>query len=622
MAGPEQTGAMHAARATIAPFGPRLAAVAAALGLLWLAGAWMLAAPAWALAALVGLVALPIWAARSEAVQMHRRALLDGLLARETRLHRWLWPGHLVAAAEAVVAALTAVLLIAVAAGLSELHWAVLAADAVLLAILAGPVERRAARVAREGRAGALARRWPLAIGNAALLGTALFVIDYAVLGAPDTRGLAWNTVAQQAFATGAGAETLLARTAVGAVAMADALSWHVAQTVIPTLPEGTMRAVSWALVLGGAGLFAVLASRLLIGALALVSPAETPRRAGAGAAAGLALAVLLIGQAAHEADTGARPLALRAAGLLDPCGGGPGAEDLGARLDQRLAEAEAATLAALETRIDALDGRFAAEADRAIEAYLDWHFSVIGEYQRLGALAGGTLAEAVADRLAPALLAGDAAAETLKATGARLATEADLMMSAGAGDAAQMIADRIAAAPCLGADLAAVVPDSLAPTLATPVPEGAVAGAAVAIATPALLRGGGVAVRTVARRLLGPAGLRLLRPVARTAVKRGGSALASAGGAAAICAPGGPVALVCGLGAGIVAWLSVDVIAVEIAEARFRDDLRRDLQARAAGRRAEVIARLAETARARVAALTRHYATAGAAIFVPLRDG
>jgi hypothetical protein len=66
----------------------------------------------------------------------------------------------------------------------------------------------------------------------------------------------------------------------------------------------------------------------------------------------------------------------------------------------------------------------------------------------------------------------------------------------------------------------------------------------------------------------------------AKAGAKKGGSSLASALGATALCAPSGPWAVLCGIGAGAVTWLAVDKAMVEIDEVRFRDEMRADLMA------------------------------------------
>jgi hypothetical protein len=106
-----------------------------------------------------------------------------------------------------------------------------------------------------------------------------------------------------------------------------------------------------------------------------------------------------------------------------------------------------------------------------------------------------------------------------------------------------------------------------------------------------------------------------------KTATKRGGS-WALGLGAAAACAPGGPLAIVCGLGVGIASWLLMDQALIRIDEALFRDDMKREILASLREQQAMVDAALRAQHHATV---DRMAAAADAAIertFIPARDG
>jgi len=107
-----------------------------------------------------------------------------------------------------------------------------------------------------------------------------------------------------------------------------------------------------------------------------------------------------------------------------------------------------------------------------------------------------------------------------------------------------------------------------------------------------------------------------------KVTAKKGGSILLSATAATAVCAPGGPLAVLCGIAAGAVTWLAIDKALVEIDESLFRDEMR-----------AELLAALGEQRKALADALkAQHAASIDAAalgiqnrvegLFVPARDG
>lgn len=59
----------------------------------------------------------------------------------------------------------------------------------------------------------------------------------------------------------------------------------------------------------------------------------------------------------------------------------------------------------------------------------------------------------------------------------------------------------------------------------------------------------------------------------------RGGGRLASAAGGAALCAPGGPLAIACAVGAGVATWVATDWLLLQVDEAVNREELLATMQ-------------------------------------------
>jgi hypothetical protein len=138
-----------------------------------------------------------------------------------------------------------------------------------------------------------------------------------------------------------------------------------------------------------------------------------------------------------------------------------------------------------------------------------------------------------------------------------------------------------------------------------------------------------GVAVRSVARTAVTTAATRAssrstLRVASgllgRQVTKRGGT-IGLAAAAAAACAPGGPLAVVCGLGVGLISWLALDKAFVSIDEALFRDAMRREILETLAEQRRQ----LSEALRVQHLATIDQMALALEAnldkVFIPARD-
>lgn len=607
----------------------RLFAVALALAALWAGAEVLLALPPVPLALLTMAIAWPIWVARVEAAQMDRRLLIEGMITHRSWVYRALWPGYWVALIEAGIAGIAALLLLAICTQFSAEHWAVLGAGGAVLALLAGPLMGVMKQVARPGMAEPLLRRWPLSLLAIVGLCIGFFTVDYALLGAPDTRALAWADVASDAYARGAGAKSQVVAWLVGGVASADALAWHLSQIFIPTLREGALRAASWVLVLGGAGLVALIASRLMIGALAVASgPAGAIERSSRPVAAIALLAIALLAVTPHlvterrgGADDGAAA-AGALAGLLDPCGQtAPSPAGLSAAATREITDAERIVAQLQEARLSSLDSQISARTAKGIETYLDWHFSLRGEYERLAAAALGDLADTLRAELMDAVPSGQSLADRLAAERRMLDSLAELRFAAAAKQAGHAAEQAVSTADCLGADALALRIDALGELTSRPIPEGAIAAAGVTLLPlrQALKRVAGAG----AGRLSAQAARRLAaRQIARAAAKRGTGAVASAGGAAAICAPGGPLALACGLGAGVLTWIGVDLLAIEIAEARGRERMRAALARSLSTRNNALIAELRRYSSARTAALADAHRRRLAKAFIPARDG
>jgi hypothetical protein len=124
----------------------------------------------------------------------------------------------------------------------------------------------------------------------------------------------------------------------------------------------------------------------------------------------------------------------------------------------------------------------------------------------------------------------------------------------------------------------------------------------------------GAVVVKKLVAKLMGTSGMKLAvallgKFLVKTGVKGGGSAAAAATGLT-LCAPGGLIAVGCGLVAGVVVWVLVDKAFVEIEEALDRETFESDLRSAMIAERDDLKQRLGEAyagaVRARYAELAR----------------
>jgi hypothetical protein len=618
----------------------RLAVQGTAAGALFVFALGLTLVQCWGLFVLAALIAWPLWVDRNERLLFERRILLDQLARPGSPIRRWLWSGRLTRVLSVPLSLALGLLLLLLAARLDGLHWAVLAADCLILSLLVGPVLRALSGQVQDRRLGPVARRWPLLALNLTLLGLALFALDFFLIGISDTRALPWHSVAEDAFRReGLGAVCAPIGWALGTVAAAESLTRHAALLVIPGLPERALKVAAWGLVLLHAGALAYLFTRLQLGALALAERRAAPQSpegtfTQAFVYTILALAIPYLYASSRIAQLDPERLAAQArqaVGRLDPCRADPSVQAaLRAQLSADLDGARQSAQASADRRIDAeLDGAFAALGP-GVDAYLDWYFTVLGEYERLAALAAGNVVALMGEELERHLFADTGFAERLGSAAEVIQADAERQLLDAAGRLGSTAATRIAQTPCAlgGVDLAALGGQALGlGPLGEPGRDGLRAGTAA---------GTGAAAGVLAAKLLAKkTGTALAAKVAakkgfqgaaalagKAAAKKGGSALLSAAGGAALCSPGGPVAALCGIAAGAAAWLAVDKAMVEIDELNLREEMRAEILKALAEQQAELAAAL-KTAQslaidARAAAIQEGMERA----FVPARDG
>ncbi len=594
----------------------------------------------WGLFVFAALIAWPLWVYRNEVILFERRMVLEHLTRADSNVRRWLWAGTLTRVIQVVVSLALALLLLVLAARLGAEQWAVLALDVLVLSLLVEPVRRGLRSQIHDQRLGLIARRWPLLGLNLAFLTLAFLAVDFFLTGIPDTRTLPWNQVAEDAFrANGLDAVCAPAGWALGALAAAESLTRHAALLSIPGLPDRTLRIAAWGLVLIHAGALAYLFTRMQLGIIALVEqratrvePEGTFTRAFVYTI--LALAIPYLYASSRLADLDPDRLAAqarRAVDWVDPCRLDPAAREallasLGGELDRvRLAARESA-----DQRVDGELVALFARLEPGVDAYLDWYFTVIGEYERLAALATGGFVELMGDQLEQHLFVDTGFAEQLERLDEGIRRDSARTLADAAGHLEQLAGERSAAAPCAlyGLDLGALSAATLAsPALgdlnrdavraATAVGGGAAAGA---LAAKMLAKQTGAAV---AAKLAAKKGFQTAAGLAgKVAAKKGGSILLSAAGGAALCSPGGPAAAICGIVAGAAAWLAVDKAMIEIDEVRLREEMRAEILHALEEQKPALALALKTSQGAAIDAMAGRIEGGVERSFIPVRDG
>ena len=193
-----------------------------------------------------------------------------------------------------------------------------------------------------------------------------------------------------------------------------------------------------------------------------------------------------------------------------------------------------------------------------AIPAYADFHFSIIGEYTELVAAVSGAAEAGVQERLYAGFQ--------------QRLNDAALQVDASFVDQYQTL---------LQQQLDAEATSSQTPTalraLTNEAISGAVERAAVTVPMAGVAAGvvGSGALKVVSSKIVSWVAAKF---AAKGALKTG-SALAGAGTATALCAWSGPIAVVCGVAGGALAWIATDGAIVNLDEYLNRDEFEAELR-------------------------------------------
>lgn len=562
-------------------------------------------------------IAWPIWCHEQEQGLFVRRVILAGALEPQSPVRRWLWAGPLSRALLAFASLGWAAVVLVLGTLATPAQWIALFAAACVLGLALRPAEGWLARDVRLEHRGVVARRWPLLALGTTLLALAFFAIDYYG-GAPDTRSLDWQDVAAKAFGVASAQYACAATGALaGAASALDALSWHAAQILIPSLGRPWLRAAGWLAFLLQAGLLALGFMRLLLGVASM-----RDRRGGSappwkGFAVVVALAALTVAVAYRAIDREAVKAHARSAiAWADPCRlASHEAPALRSAVDAGIAALRAEESRRIPAEVSAaLDPLFAG-AESRVDAYLDWYFTILAEYMRLAAAATGGVAAKMQAEL-EARVFGPEFDAALQRAGLSLSAQSRERVAAGARGLAAGVQDRLKTMPCLAPriDLAPVM-DVQRDLARASVAAAGGASAGIVTAVAARRVAGAAAARAAGRGTFkGAASL-----VGRAGAKRGGTALVAALGAGAAC---GPLAPLCALAIGGATWIALDKAFIEVDELRLRDAMRAEIVDSIRAERAALEAELAALlGRAADEDAARLHEAAGR-MFIPARDG
>jgi len=596
-------------------------------------------APCWAMTLPVLLLAYPLWLTSRESALFKRRILLSGAIREEALTRRLFWGGQLGAAILVVPALILALLLLAMAARLSAWQWAVLILDALVVTGLYRFFQRRAASQVRPEMLGIAVRGWPLRLANLGLLAVAFFVLDFFVIGASDVRHDSWHAVIEQAFndeRQGFGCHWI--GLLVGSLGALDQARWVLAQQLIPTLSGPELRVMVWVAFLLTLGLLSFVFTQLLLGVIVLVEQRGIRAESFTGESTvgkTFVLTILVLAlfplyvvlqlrdQDPSDFQSPASDFQSPAPAVLswiDPCRDqADESAEYASALDARIQAREAEIRREIEPRVARELDLLFASVESAVDDYLDWYFTIAGEYQRLAALVEANgLEQLMGEKLEAHLFEATDFHARLSVIDNAMQDDALKALANVSKEVHDDLLARMRDNPCASSTMHIEHLGQLERDVwraSAAVTTGATFGLATSISKALVAT---VVTKVAGKKSVQAAGVMLVK----LAAKKGGGVLAGAAGGAAVCSPAGPVAIVCGIASGVATWLVVDKVFIEIDEAVSRDEMRADILSVLAEEKAALRESLVARYSTLVAAGANTIRSTTDGVFIPARDG
>lgn len=257
------------------------------------------------------------------------------------------------------------------------------------------------------------------------------------------------------------------------------------------------------------------------------------------------------------------------------------------------------------------LDSTFGAVSSQ-LPAFADWYYSMPGDYSRkamsvlskLDLVEGDFVARRAAEILFPDQIWSATLTQLDDNTSALLARQQVQARQTWLTELQSRLSSSRVPAPIPGLSDATTAPgilviDSLASNLQA-LEQSSLLQARMTLST---VSAAGVAGPALWRAVVARSAVNSARVAATVGAARGGSRIGSAAVGAALCAPGGPVAIACATGAFVGTWLATDWLLLQVDESLNRDELLAGLEEGLLELRAGLEIELLEAYDARIAA-------------------
>lgn len=515
------------------------------------------------------LVAWPIWSRLCETRLYERRLWTDGLLTKESWIRKFLRKGTLVKVYLAILSFVFALLLLSLVSLLEAIHYYILLIDAVLLVFAHRWITSRLQSHVKGKNIGLASRNF-LYYGNIVLLTIILASVDYSTY--VELSKETFNNIFNAELAK-YNCKVIGGITAIFSSIELKTNSWFV--SYINEINNSNFRFLMWFIFLMKSGMVIWLFNHFVLGSQLLIDKAilKSKRRESIGSKTFsitmivLAIPYFILTLAPQPTKDGPT-INQQIAKPIDICQ----SEDVGIKinnLNNEIKEHRDDSQKLIMQQLEATSNLATIELSKNIDIYLDWYYSLSGEYIRLG---NGLYKLIINDKVqlatdekinkmirTPILDAYSSSITTINNT---IIKPFDKLINAEFKSADADVLN------CIGNNTIGLTRDQKA--VAGSATSGLVAARVIAVKSSTGIAKK-IAATTVGKLLL------------KTTAKKGVSVVAGAGtGALAglVCGPAAPVCSSVGaVIGGLAVWVAVDTTVIKIDEQLNRDEMKQSLE-------------------------------------------
>ncbi|MCH8502043.1 MAG: hypothetical protein LAT77_09055 [Aliidiomarina sp.] len=346
-----------------------------------------------------------------DAVRMLRRqAFLAFVYASAGRIRRWLWDSVFLRVVYVILALLTGVLVLLLAAHLHWLEWWVLSAGIGTLMLIRGVVHRGFASETHVQFHDLVVLRISAWL-NLVLMVVALAVVQLFWLEVPDARHLQLSEVISQSWQlyTIEQAPVPVFAWLLAVTGVVQDVQWYFLQQASDVqLPVGLKLTAWFAILVMNATKLGVL-QLVVLGILSFVLQARLGgldatskrllRRSVWGTMLVLVVLYFVLSRLPEQVASDALETNEEHAALFDPCAGAGGRQvredelaHVEMTLERELSASQQLAEQRLRQQVEAQVGLAFAQAEIGVDAFLDWNFSLVGQYAQLAYFLGSTV--------------------------------------------------------------------------------------------------------------------------------------------------------------------------------------------------------------------------------------